>query len=55
MEEGSLMDKRKPKLEKVGCYVYGEDYSKGGFTFFERLQLSDGDVFVYNQGVLWKL
>jgi hypothetical protein len=47
-------DKRTPELRKVGCYTYGGDLT-GGFTFFLKEDVCDGDVFVYNKGILWKL
>ena len=45
-------DKRIPKLEKIGCFSSSEE---GGFSFFNRVQLKDNDVFVYRKGVLWRL
>ena len=50
------MDKRTPKLEKIGCYTYGTGYfPNGGFTFFEKIKLKDNDVLIYNKGILFKL
>lgn len=46
------IDKRKPKLEKVGCYSSGEIK---GFSFFKNIELNDNDVFIYNKGILWRL
>lgn len=49
-----MSDKRKPVLEKVGCAFM--QFDKSGFTFFSKgLQLSDGDTFIYNKGILWRV
>ena len=49
-----MIDKRKPKLEKVGCFHSGK--GERGFMFFEEFKgLKNGDVFIYNRGILWKL
>jgi len=48
------MDGRKPKLEKVGCY-FKQGNGVAGFHFFNDVKVSDGDLFIYNKGVLWKL
>ena len=52
--EEKIIDKRKPKLEKVGCFHSGK--GERGFMFFEEFKgLKNGDVFIYNRGILWKL
>ena len=48
------MDKRKPKLEKVGCY-FRQGNGDMGFTFFKVVEVKDGDLFIYEKGILWKL
>jgi len=48
------MDKRKPVLEKVGCF-YANGKGDSGFEFFKALKVSNGDFFIYNEGILWKL
>jgi len=47
-------DKRKPVLEKVGCY-FEQGNGRSGFDFFKALKVSNNDIFVYNKGILWKL
>jgi hypothetical protein len=54
-----MIDKRTPKLEKVGCYHWQGD-GTDGFHFFERnpnveSRVKNGDVFIYNEGILWKV
>lgn len=48
-----MLDKRKPKLEKIGCYFQSGDDSE--FHYFEKATVKDGDVFIYNKGILWKV
>ena len=49
-----MTDKRKPVLEKIGCF-FGE-YDHNGFVFFNKEEkATDGDVFIYNKGILWRL
>jgi len=49
-----MSDKRKPALEKIGCY-FKQGNGSSGFAFFKTSKLSNNDVFVYNKGVLWRL
>ena len=49
-----MSEKRKPVLEKVGCF-YANGKGDSGFEFFKALKVSDGDFFVFNKGILWKL
>ncbi len=49
-----MSDKRKPILEKVGCY-FATGQNKSGFEFFKIIKVSDGDIFIFKQGILWKL
>ena len=49
-----MSDKRKPILEKVACY-YANGKGDSGFEFFKKLKVLDNDIFVYKEGILWKL
>lgn len=52
------LDKRVPILEKVGCYFGCGADGNGGFSFFRNYQdmkLKDNDVFIYKEGILWRL
>jgi len=49
-----MSDKRKPVLQKVGCF-YANAKGDSGFEFFKDLKVSNGDFFIYNEGILWKL
>lgn len=50
-------DVRMPVLERVGCWFECGDGSYGFHLWNEksRIAVGDGDVFVYNGGVLWRL
>jgi hypothetical protein len=51
-----MKDKRTPILEKIGCYTYCmATHPQGGFTFFEKINLRDNDVLIYNEGILFRL
>lgn len=47
-----MRDKRHPKLEKIGCYFQGE---KRGFEFFKKYNVKNNDVFIYKDGILWRV
>lgn len=49
-----MTDNRKPVLEKIGCY-FAEGTGKEGFVFFSKQKIANGDVFIYNEGILWRL
>ena len=55
-EDEEVMEpmQKRPKWEKVGCYFHTGD-RKIGFEFFWGITPKEGDVFVYNEGILWKL
>ena len=46
-------DKRIPKLKKVGVHYL--KYKSTGFELFDDVEVKDNDVFIYNEGILWKL
>jgi len=49
-----MIDKRKPVLEKIGCSF--SEHDRCGFQFFYyETKIKDGDNFIYNKGILWKL
>jgi hypothetical protein len=48
-----MYDRRKPKLEKVGCYYMKN--RQQGFEFFSDHTIFDGDVYTYSKGILWRL
>lgn len=45
--------KRKPKFEKAGCFF--KTSSNEGFHLFDGFTAKDGDVFIYNRGILFKI
>ena len=48
-------DVRKPKLKKIGCW-FAQGGTKTGFEFFDlKENIKDGDFFVYNKGILFKI
>ena len=51
------LDGREPVLKKVACY-FARGNGDYGFSFFERVKkerVRNGDVFIYNEGILWKI
>ncbi len=48
------IEKRKPPIDKIGCY-FSTGENKSGFEFFKNVQITNGDIFVFNKGILWKL
>ena len=46
-------DKRAPKLESVGCYSWNTE--KQSFWLGKDFKVQNGQVFVYNKGVLFLL
>jgi len=48
-------DKREPKLKKIG-YWFAQGGTKTGFEFFDlKEEIKDGQIFVHNKGILWKI
>lgn len=52
--EKTAYDKRRPKLDKVGCY-FSTGKKESGFHFFTDLPIANGEIFIYDKGILWKL
>jgi len=48
-----IKDKRHPELARVGCYFYTS--FKSGFEFFDKQLIKNGDVFIYKDGILWRV
>jgi hypothetical protein len=51
----SKPDSRHPSLDKVGCY-FKNGTGENGFHFFSKNEsIMDNDVFIYNEGILWRV
>jgi hypothetical protein len=49
-------DKRAPKLESVGCYSWNsKNLGEQSFWLGKDFKVQNGQVFVYNKGVLFLL